>query len=215
MSPDSSLKPTAPFESSLLTGTDIHFFKEGTHSHLYRKLGCHLMERDGESGAQFAVWAPNAVEVSVLTESNAWRPGVDALRSRPDESGIWEGFVAGVAHGHAYKYRIVPRHGAAMDKADPFAVYAEAPPAQASRAWNLGYGWNDDEWMKTRAAKNALDAAFAADALPRYAADAIHLNDAGHAALAAHLERALLEAGVIAEPGVAHSAFDAGAAGMP
>jgi lysophospholipase L1-like esterase len=59
------------------------------------------------------------------------------------------------------------------------------------------------------------DRAFAAEALPRYAADAIHLNDAGHAALAAHLERALLDAGVIAEPRIAHSAFDAGSAVMP
>jgi lysophospholipase L1-like esterase len=49
--------------------------------------------------------------------------------------------------------------------------------------------------------------AFAGDALPRYAADTIHLNDAGHAALAAHLGRALLDAGVIAEPHVAHAAF--------
>ena len=114
MSLDSLLKPPAAFETSLLTGTDIHFFKEGTHSHLYRKLGCHLVERDGVGGAQFAVWAPNAVAVSVITEANGWRPDADALQSRPDESGIWEGFVAGVAHGHAYKYRIVPRHGAAM-----------------------------------------------------------------------------------------------------
>jgi lysophospholipase L1-like esterase len=59
------------------------------------------------------------------------------------------------------------------------------------------------------------DGAFAAEALPRYAADAIHLNDAGHAALAAHLEHALLQAGVIPEPPVAHAAFDAGVAVMP
>jgi lysophospholipase L1-like esterase len=59
------------------------------------------------------------------------------------------------------------------------------------------------------------DGAFAAEALPRYAADAIHLNDAGHAVLAAHLERALLDAGVIPEPSIARAAFDGGAAGMP
>ncbi len=57
--------------------------------------------------------------------------------------------------------------------------------------------------------------AFAADALPRYAADTIHLNDAGHAALAAHLGRALLDAGVIAEPRLAHAAFGATADLVP
>ena len=156
MSIDSLLKPPAGLETSLLTGTDIHFFKEGTHAHLYRKLGCHLLERDGKSGAHFAVWAPNAVAVSVLTECNDWKSAADPLTPRPDESGIWEGFVAGVAHGHAYKYRVVPKHGQGMDKADPFAVHAETPPAQASRAWDLAYTWSDDEWMRKRASANGL-----------------------------------------------------------
>ena len=159
MSVDSLLKPPAALETSLLTGMDIHLFREGTHSHLYRKLGCHLRERDGVAGAHFAVWAPNAVEVSVICEANDWRPGADRLFARPDESGIWEGFVAGIAHGQAYKYRIVPGNGRpAADKADPFAFYAEVPPAQASRAWQLDYAWGDDEWMGGRARKNALDA---------------------------------------------------------
>jgi lysophospholipase L1-like esterase len=56
--------------------------------------------------------------------------------------------------------------------------------------------------------------AFAMEALPRYAADAIHLNDAGHAALAAHLERALLDAHIIAKPRVAR-ALPAGGALIP
>ena len=159
MSIDSLLKPPAAGSAtSLLTGTDIHFFKEGTHSHLYRKLGCHLLGREGNAGAHFAVWAPNAVAVSVLTECNDWKAEANPLASRHDASGIWEGFVAGVARGHAYKYRIVPKHGPSLDKADPFAFHAEAPPAQASRAWDLAYAWNDDEWMRTRAAANALDA---------------------------------------------------------
>jgi lysophospholipase L1-like esterase len=40
-------------------------------------------------------------------------------------------------------------------------------------------------------------AAFPADALLDHAADAIHLNDRGHAAFAAHVERALAAAGVV------------------
>ncbi len=45
-----------------------------------------------------------------------------------------------------------------MDKADPFALCAEAPPLTASRAWTLDYDWGDAEWMATRRARNALDA---------------------------------------------------------
>jgi hypothetical protein len=44
------------------------------------------------------------------------------------------------------------------DKADPFAFYAEVPPARASRAWSLEYAWNDSAWMAERWRRNALDA---------------------------------------------------------
>lgn len=47
--------------------------------------------------------------------------------------------------------------------------------------------------------------AFAVEALPRFAADSIHLNDAGHAALAAHLERALVGARVMPAPRLARA----------
>ncbi|MEO8502099.1 MAG: 1,4-alpha-glucan branching protein GlgB, partial [Vicinamibacteria bacterium] len=41
---------------------------------------------------------------------------------------------------------------------DPFAFYAELPPATASRAWSLEYEWHDAAWMSTRGAKHAHDA---------------------------------------------------------
>ncbi|WP_242371741.1 MULTISPECIES: SGNH/GDSL hydrolase family protein [Anaeromyxobacter] len=60
------------------------------------------------------------------------------------------------------------------------------------------------------------DEAFAPEALPRFAADTIHLNDAGHAALAAYVERALLDARVISRPHVAKGAgFGVDGAMMP
>ena len=45
-----------------------------------------------------------------------------------------------------------------MEKADPFAFAAELAPATASVAWDLGYEWNDGDWMANRARRNALDA---------------------------------------------------------
>jgi 1,4-alpha-glucan branching enzyme len=134
---------------------DIHLFREGTHARLYRKLGCHL----DATGARFAVWAPNAESVSVIGDFNRWRADAHPARPRGDSSGIWEAEIAGIAQGQTYKYAIRTREGLLLEKADPFARFAELPPATASVAWNADdYEWQDDAWMQGRAKHNALDA---------------------------------------------------------
>ena len=128
---------------------DIHLFREGTHSQLYRKMGCHL----GAEGARFAVWAPNAAAVSVVGEFNAWQGDAHPAEARWDGSGIWEVQVPAVRQGQRYKFRIRTRDGALLDKADPFARHAELPPATASVVWRSDdYDWHDDAWMRERSA---------------------------------------------------------------
>ena len=135
---------------SLLTPFDLHLFNEGTHGHLYEKLGAHLSAEP--EGATFAVWAPNADSVSVIGDFNSWDKNANQLHPR-EQTGIWEGFVPGVRHGALYKYHVhsrVTRTG--MDKADPFAAFAEAPPRQASVLWDLTYDWGDGAWEANNAA---------------------------------------------------------------
>ena len=142
--------------SSLLTPFDIHLFNEGTHSHLYEKLGAHL-SKDPE-GAWFAVWAPNADAVSVIGDFNGWNRTANMLVPR-EQSGIWEGFIPDVKNGALYKYHVhsrITRSGA--DKADPYAVYAEQPPRQASIVWDLDYDWDDRDWMSGRSRANGRQA---------------------------------------------------------
>jgi len=139
----------------MITDHDIYLFKEGTHGHLYRHLGCHL---DTHGGARFAVWAPNARSVSVAGDWNGWSTGNDRLVPRQDGSGVWEGRADAARRGDAYKFRIEGQDGRLFDKADPFAISAELPPATASRIWSLEYAWGDATWMADRAARNALDA---------------------------------------------------------
>jgi 1,4-alpha-glucan branching enzyme len=142
---------------SLLREQDIYFFKEGTHARLYEVLGAHL--QGNGAGVQFAVWAPNAEGVSVIGDFNGWQADTHPLQVRDDGSGIWEGFVEGVDAGANYKYHIRSRRdGYRVDKADPFAFYAQTPPDTASRVWNLDFEWGDGDWMDTRATANALDA---------------------------------------------------------
>jgi len=155
----SQMMPAAGAQTSLLTDFDIFLFKEGSHTRLYEKLGAHIVKSGDVAGVHFAVWAPNAERVSVIGDFNYWNAGAHPLQPRPDRSGIWEGFVSGVAHGCPYKYHIESRfNGYHVDKGDPFASFWEAPPATASRVWDLSYQWQDQEWMQRRRAANALDA---------------------------------------------------------
>ncbi len=142
------ISPMAPLDER-----DIYFLREGTHSQLYRKLGCHL----SPDGARFTVWAPNAARVGVIGDFNDWRDDVDEARARHDGSGLWQCEIAGVTQGQRYKYVIFTNDGGRLEKADPFARYAELPPATASVAWNADdYVWRDDEWLNQRASRNAL-----------------------------------------------------------
>jgi 1,4-alpha-glucan branching enzyme len=140
---------------SLLTDHDIYLFKEGSHTRLHEKLGCHLLD-DGR--ANFAVWAPNARAVAVIADFNGWNPGSHVLNPRWDGSGVWEAAFPDVPVGAAYKYRITSEYQQTLEKGDPFAVYWEEAPRTASRVWRLDYEWGDDVWMRERHAKNALDA---------------------------------------------------------
>jgi len=150
-------RPDSDF--SLLGDQDLYLFNEGTHSLLYEKLGAHEIRVGRKKGVYFAVWAPDAIQVSVVGDFNGWEPGKNLLHAK-GQSGIWEGTVVeGVKKGSIYKYHIVSRFdGHAVLKADPFAVYDEIPPNTGSRVWTLDYEWNDQEWMASRKERNSLEA---------------------------------------------------------
>ncbi len=141
---------------SLLTDYDIHLFRSGKHYKLYEKLGAHLCTFKGKEGTYFAVWAPNARSVSVIGNFNFWNNHDHMLAPRWDESGIWEGFIPGVKKGEVYKYAIHSNTGEYLEKADPFAFYAEIAPATASIVWEHEYKWKDKSWLHKR--KTSKDA---------------------------------------------------------
>jgi len=135
---------------SLFTDYDIFLFRSGKHYRIYEKLGSHLIEVDGEWGVYFALWAPNARSVSVIGNFNEWNRERHPLSARPDESGIWEGFIPGVAKGALYKYHIHAQDGRRLQKGDPYALFWEIPPNTASIVWELDYQWQDAKWLKQR-----------------------------------------------------------------
>lgn len=142
-----------------ISETDVYLFREGSHFKLYEKLGSHLMTIDGKKGTYFAVWAPNAVQVSVVGDFNYWDRGAHQLNPRWDGCGIWEGFIPGLEKGAIYKYFIRSHvNDYAVEKGDPYAYHWETPEKTGSIVWDLEYAWNDAAWMKGRGEKNRMDA---------------------------------------------------------
>lgn len=137
---------------SLLTDFDIHLFKSGKHYKLYEKLGAHPVTNQGKEGTYFAVWAPNAREISVIGNFNHWNANQHKLFPRWDQSGIWEGFFSDIRHGEAYKYAIHANSGEYLEKSDPFASFCEVPPKTASIVWQPKYEWKDKNWLEKRKA---------------------------------------------------------------
>jgi len=153
MSPDPTLAPP-----QLLTDQDLYLFNEGSNYRMHEKMGAHLFNHNGEAGAVFSVWAPNARSVTVVGSFNEWNPKSNYLIPR-GSSGIWEGFVSGATKGALYKFHIDSHtKGYRVDKADPLGLLHEKPPRTASVVWDLDYQWNDNDWMQKRAARNSLRA---------------------------------------------------------
>jgi len=150
------------YDITLLTDDDVYLFNEGSHFRLYEKLGtCTLSFPERKEGTYFAVWAPDAKQVSVMGDFNNWDKTTHRIRPR-EQSGIWEGFIPGIGKGANYKYHIVSQfNDYGVDKADPFAFYNEVPPKTASVIWDLEYSWGDSEWMENRHKRNAHDAPIA------------------------------------------------------
>ncbi len=142
---------------SFLTDYDLYLFGEGNHLRIYEKLGAHVVEINGRKGVHFALWAPNAKEVSVIGSFNNWDPTADRL-SPPGPSGVWTLFVPGIGEGELYKYHIKSRvNGVIRIKSDPYAFYSEVRPKTASIVYDINrYRWNDGEWLEARSRTDYL-----------------------------------------------------------
>ena len=62
---------TSP-DTRVLTEFDLYLFGEGTLRRAYDKLGAHRRQVGDTAGVHFAVWAPNAAQVSVIGDFNGW-----------------------------------------------------------------------------------------------------------------------------------------------
>ena len=137
------------FTEEKVTDYDIYLFGQGDHHHIYEKLGTHVTEQKGIKGVFFAVWAPNARNVSVIGDFNSWDGRQYQMRKR--QNMIWELFVPELDFGTHYKYEIKNAEGHIYVKSDPFAFSQEVRPKTASIVIDLdSYRWNDQQWLSKR-----------------------------------------------------------------
>lgn len=133
-----------------ITEQDTKKFNAGICYDIYEKLGAHPMTVNGVDGVYFAVWAPNAMRVSVVCDKVNW-DGRRLPMRRLWDSGIFELFVPGIEAGTVYKYELKAKGGLTFLKADPYANAAELRPDNASIVADLTkFVWTDAAYMKGR-----------------------------------------------------------------
>ncbi|CAK8711143.1 MAG: 1,4-alpha-glucan branching enzyme [Candidatus Electronema aureum] len=148
--------PGQPAPATWLSDFDKYLIGEGTHERAYEKLGAHLVSFEGKAGIVFAVWAPNAREVSIIGDFNDWDGKCHPMHS--SDSGIWSLFIPGLKEYTVYKYRLITQQGEQFDKSDPYGFAMELRPATGSVAVNLdSYQWGDGQWLNERAQRQSLD----------------------------------------------------------
>ncbi len=141
----------------VLTDFDLHLHSEGTNYEGYNAFGAHIVTVEGVKGTRFAVWAPNAIVVSVVGDFNGWDTRRHPMRART--GGVWEIFIPGIDEGTPYKYAVKSKfHGYSQMKADPYGFFMETPPKSASVVADIDhYEWHDQEWMEQRGRTRLLD----------------------------------------------------------
>ncbi len=134
----------------VIDAIDMNRFANGIHYNIYEKLGAHIMEMNGVKGILFAVWAPNAMRVSVVGDFNLWDGRRHPMR-RLDDSGIFELFIPELMEGEIYKYELKIKGGLVILKTDPYGYFSELRPNTASIVYDINqYQWTDETWLNKR-----------------------------------------------------------------
>lgn len=137
--------------SGIFKEQDLKRFADGIHYEIYEKLGAHPMTLQNTEGVHFAVWAPNAVRVSVVGDFNVWDGRCHPMQ-RLGDFGIFELFIPELEEGMIYKYELKFKNGDPALKADPYGSYSQLRPDTASVIWDRNkFKWSDEEWLEKRA----------------------------------------------------------------
>jgi 1,4-alpha-glucan branching enzyme len=148
---------------SFFSDFDLYLFGQGKNYRIYEKMGAHVRTVNGVTGVNFAVWAPNALTVSVIGDFNGWNRGTTPMYRRHNDLGVWECFVPGLSVGVLYKFAIYSRYNNyTADKTDPYGQAFELRPLTASIVTDIyKHEWQDSAWMQERGERQSLSSPIA------------------------------------------------------
>ena len=114
-------------------------FINGQSCRAYEALGAVKTDK----GIRISTYAAHARNVELCLNG-------DILPMERDERGVWT-TVCAAKEGDIYQYIITTPTLEKHYRSDPFAVYSEVRPQNASVVYDIdNYSWNDDEWLSKR-----------------------------------------------------------------
>ncbi len=127
---------------------DSYYFHQGTSYEAYNFLGCNMFKDGNEYVYSFRTWAPNALNVDLISEFSGWN---NPLRmNRITDGGIWELIFRSPysLERKGYKYRITSESGI-VNKGDPYARFSKGRDDGASLIFaESNFKWADSAWMR-------------------------------------------------------------------
>ncbi len=127
----------------------IYLFNEGTNYEAHKMMKISYVVKSGKKMWRFRCYAPNARSVSIVGDFNNWDR--NSHKMTPVGGGIWEGYAQSLKKFDNYKFSVEQINGRIVNKADPYALHTETPPATASKIYDIsGFNWTDEAYRESR-----------------------------------------------------------------
>ena len=136
---------------NIINNENMHLFHNGENFEAYKMLGSHIVQENGIKGARFTTWAPNARNIYLSGDFNAFKFEKKYKLKRVSTLGLWSIFIEGIENGVKYKYIIETQEEKLIYKSDPYALESELRPQSASVVHEpVKFKWADTSWITKR-----------------------------------------------------------------